>query len=272
MQAVRDKCRVALIGIPDDEGVRLNLGRPGAARGPHALRAALSRYGVAMPMDETVAYPHVFDVGDVIAGRDIHEKHDRVTETTLAVLEMGLFPIAVGGGHDLTYPFVRAVARCHGAVAGVYFDAHLDVRPEVGSGMAFRRLIDERLATSLICIGVNPLVVSAEHGTYFTSHGGRTVAFAPDAWPVTGAWSRQFVSLDMDVLDAAYAPGVSALNPCGMTPREIERYIAAAGRNAVVQCFDIMELNPDFDVDGRTARVAAHMLLTFLRGFAERTK
>jgi formiminoglutamase len=82
---------------------------------------------------------------------------------------------------------------------------------------------------------------------------------------------RAFVSLDLDVFNAAHAPGVSALNPSGLTPREIEGVVSAAGRNAAVSCFDIMELNPDFDPDGRTARLAAHMFLVFLRGLGSRS-
>ncbi len=74
----------------------------------------------------------------------------------------------------------------------------------------------------------------------------------------------------MDVFDASVAPGVSALNPSGLLPREVEGLIRSAGRYDAVRCFDIMELNPVFDIDGRTARLAAHMFLTFLRGFAER--
>src|SRR5438067_3676771 len=139
-------CRVALLGLPDDEGVRLNSGRAGARDGPRALREALAGYGVAAP--EGFQWPRIFDAGDVIPGKDIHETHDRVTQATAALLEHGLFPIAIGGGHDLTFPFVRAViAHAHKhrqeALAGVYFDAHLDVRFSVGSGMPFRSLVEQ---------------------------------------------------------------------------------------------------------------------------------
>ena len=75
---------------------------------------------------------------------------------------------------------------------------------------------------------------------------------------------------DLDVIDAAFAPGVSALNPCGMSPREIAPYIRSAGRCPAVACFDIMELSPPHDEHSRTARLAAHMLLQFLLGFSER--
>ncbi len=267
------KCRVALLGIPDDTGVELNHGRPGAKMGPHALRQALTRYGAAAPLNEPrdhSAFPRVFDAGDVIAAEDIHETHARVTEATQALLELGLFPIAIGGGHDLTYAFVRGVARVFGPLSGVYLDAHLDVRPEVGSGMSFRAMLEQGLATSLHCVGVDPFSNTREHAEYFASRGGSIANFEPAHWPKGAANTRQFVSLDMDVLDMAYAPGVSAMNPCGMTPAQVGAYVDAAGRNPAVLCFDIMELNPAHDPDGRTARLAAHLLLRFLRAFADR--
>jgi len=134
-------CEVALIGLSDDTGVRLNHGRPGAKDGPRAFREAPAKYRVARPAE--FDSPQVFDAGDVIPGADIYETHDRITEAVSALLALNLLPIAVGGGHDLTYPFVRAVAQRYSPLTGVYFDAHLDVRAEVCSGMAFRKIVEE---------------------------------------------------------------------------------------------------------------------------------
>lgn len=281
LQAEVAKCRVALIGLPDDTGVEMNNGRLGARQGPTAFRAALARYGVAMPLDEPGegrAYPRVFDAGDVVIGADIHETHERISDVAEALVRRGLFPIGIGGGHDLTFALVRGVARAHGRMTGVYFDAHLDVRPEVGSGMPFRALIEGGFAADLCCIGLNPLVTLHEHAEYFRSRGGR-IALGPP--PMSSPPPLQhflspgrpaFVSLDMDVFDSAHAPGVSAVNPCGLSPREVEPLVRAAGRMEDVHCFDIMELNPEYDIDGRTARLAAHMFLTFLRGLGERER
>ena len=280
-------CAVALIGLPDDLGVRLNGGRPGAAGGPTAFRAALAKYGSATP--DGVEWPTIFDAGDVAPaeGTDaaaLGETHRRVTEATRAVVERGLFPIAVGGGHDLTYPFVRAVVvehrRRHGDVpfGGVYFDAHLDVREEVGSGMPFRRLMEDCRVGPLNVVGVSGLVNSREHAAYYAGRGGmfdggavvqgRLVeAAGPLGTPATPAG---FVSLDMDCLDQSYAPGVSAMNPMGLSPREVAGRLVALGASPWVRCFDIMELNPGHDEGGRTARLAAHLFLTFLGGWSRR--
>lgn len=261
-----DGCRVALIGLPDDTGVRLNNGRPGAAEGPRAFRAALARYGVAAPAGWT--WPGVFDAGDVIVEPgDLDETHRRITDAVHALVELGLFPIGVGGGHDLTFPFVRAVALKHAPLHGVYFDPHLDVRDEQGSGMPFRRLIEGGHANALTIHGFQPLANGTEHLRWFQAHGGHVSDLSPeDPWPMQDT----FVSLDLDVIDQAHAPGVSAMNPCGWSPSLAEAWVAAAGRNPRVRCFDIMELSPPNDPSGRTARLAAHLFLTFLRAFAER--
>ncbi len=159
-----------------------------------------------------------------------------------------------------------------GPMAGVYADAHLDVRESVGSGMPFRKLIEECRVERLMVFGLLPFVNSAEHVAWFESHGGKIASRSPgepDLASFIGAFPA-FASFDLDVLDAAYAPGVSALNPAGWTSKEAEAWVHAAGACRSVRCFDIMELNPAHDVNGQTARVAAMLFLTFLRGYAER--
>lgn len=258
-------CRVALIGLPDDTGIRMNHGRPGAADGPRAFRAALARYGVARP--EGLDWPTVFDAGDVCCGRDLQETHQRVTSAVAALLDRGLFPVGIGGGHDLTFPFVRAVTRLHPPMVGVYFDAHLDVREQAGSGMPFRALVEECGVRELHVHGMEPSANAIDQCRWFFTHGGHVDQFEPkDPWPV----GELFVSLDLDVIDQAFAPGVSAINPCGWMPAEASAWARAAGRQPTVRCFDIMELSPAHDESGRTARLAAHLFLSFLRGFAER--
>jgi formiminoglutamase len=269
-------CSIALIGLPDDLGVRMNNGRPGAAAGPDAFRAALARYGAANPLSFT--WPGVFDAGDVMpVADDLHATHQRVTETVRTVVDAGFLPVGIGGGHDLTFPFVRAVAEAMrdsdggdaASLVGVYFDAHLDVREEDGSGMPFRRLIEGGYCRSLHVHGLDDFAVSREHLAWFQSHGGRIDPFGPaDEWPD----GELFVSFDLDVLDQSCAPGVSAMNPCGWSTELGCRWARAAGRCQRVRCFDIMELSPAHDPDGRTARLAARLFYEFIRGYSERSR
>ncbi len=265
-------CRAAILGLPDDTGVRLNGGRPGAALAPRAIRAALATYGVAEPAGG-MSFARVFDAGDVIPGASIDETHDRVTRATEAILDLGLVPIALGGGHDLTFPFVRAACRHLGVRAGLYTDAHLDVRAEPGSGMPFRRLIEDCGVNDLRIVGFRFFVNSREHFDYFKTHGGRvikpasTIAQAAAHLPSGPA----FVSIDLDAIDSSQAPGVSALNPSGLTVDQVASYAHAAGASPRIKCFDIMEHCPPHDEQGRTARVAAYILLRFLAGLSERS-
>lgn len=267
---------MALVGLADDLGVRLNAGRTGAAGGPDAIRAALCGYGVAEP--HGFEFPRIFDAGNVTPapGDDaaaLAQTHRRVHDTVRDLVMAGLLPVGLGGGHDLTLPFVAGVidaCRRRGArppTIGRYFDAHLDVRDTVGSGMPFRRLVLDHGVTSLTIEGFNAFANAREHVAWFLSHGGRIDETA-------GGWTTPdgpcFVSLDLDVIDASHAPGVSALNPAGMHPATIAGRVEAAGACPLVACFDVMELCPPHDQGGRTARVAAHMVLSFLRGVSRR--
>jgi formiminoglutamase len=221
----------------------------------------------------------VFDVGNVVPapGNDaaaLHETHARVTQAVRSVLEQSegrLLPIAIGGGHDLTFPFVRAViefwsSRGRAIKSGVYFDAHLDVRPPTppGSGMPFRALVEQCGVERLSVFGHSALVNSRAHVEWFEHHGGR---FCHEL----NVMEPSFASFDLDVLDSSCAPGVSALNPCGWSVLEAEMFVEQLGASDDVRCFDLMELNPSHDEQGRTARVAAHLFLTFLKGLATRT-
>lgn len=273
-------CSVAILGLPDDLGIRLNSGRPGAALGPDAFRAALARYGVAEP--HAWSYPPVFDAGNIIPASGHHaaalsETHRRVTSVTRQLLARGLFPIAIGGGHDLTFPFVRAVIEheaAHGRTldSGLYFDAHLDVREQPGSGMPFRRLFEDCALRHLHLVGFNPFVNSAEHAAWFQNRGGSFLPATRRALraAMPDADRGRFVSLDLDVLSAAAAPGVSATNPAGLSPRRVAALLDAALRLHGVRCVDIMELSPPHDEAGRTARTAAHLFLVALRALASR--
>jgi len=210
----------------------------------------------------------VFDAGDVVPAKSLGQTHARVTAATAALLDAGLLPIAIGGGHDLTFAFVRAVAAKYPRPTGLYFDAHLDVRETPGSGMPFRKLIEDCGVPALHLHGFRPLVNTLEHRTWFLRHGGK---IHPDDAKVALPRGRNlFVSFDLDVLDAAHAPGVSALNPVGWTVTQAEPWVRACGASSRVRCFDVMELNPRYDPEHRTARLAAHLLLAFIAGFSHR--
>ena len=285
--AVGDVC---LLGLPDETGVRLNHGRAGASQGPAAFRAALARLGTTFDAARrrplTVA---IVDAGDVepAPGDDeaaLHETHKRITEAVAAIHAQGMIPACIGGGHDLTYPAIRALSRhIGGPVGGVNFDAHLDVRETTGSGMPFYRSIVEGFLDPArhVTLGVGRFTNSREHVEWLTQRGGilihadealtrpDAVSFSLSAAMRTGAG---FVSIDLDGIDSSQAPGVSSPNPMGLTAMQANQLAGLAGRHPAVCHFDIMELSPPFDVDNRTAKVAAKLFLSFVAGVQERAR
>ena len=237
----------------------------------------------------------VFDAGDVVpvgveecggnAEAALHATHERVTEAVGAIHAAGLLPVCIGGGHDLTFASVRALARCAGgAVGGVNVDAHMDVRAKVGSGMPFRALIEGGFLDPrrFVEFGIGRFVTAEDQAEWARERGvtvvGIRAALDGDvsiessmiratSGPHQGA---SFVSIDLDGIDGSQAPGVSAVNPMGLSIEHAVRFAEEAGRRAEVRHFDIMELSPAHDVDGRTARVAALLFMQFVAGFVDR--
>lgn len=280
--------RCALLGLPDDLGVRLNGGRPGAAQGPAAFRATLARFGV--PWDglkaRALTLP-VYDAGDVEAAPGdgeaaLLETHERVTRAVAWLHERGMVPVCIGGGHDLSLPTIAALARHHARpLGGINLDAHLDVRERVGSGMPFRKLIEAGHldAARFIELGLGRFVNDAADLGWARDRGA-TLVFAErllqhglDAAGILAQACRAgaaFLSIDLDGLDQNVAPGVSAPNPLGVPLRDALRLAEAAGAHPAIGHLDLMEYNPTHDIDGRTARSAALLLLHFLTGLQER--
>lgn len=289
-----DGCAIALLGLPDDLGVRLNSGRPGAWEGPKAFRAALARFGVGYDAVRRSPFEAgIFDAGDVTPapgdGADaLAETHERVTRSARALHDAGLIVVCVGGGHDLTYPAVRALSESFGTpVGGINVDPHLDVRQTTGSGMPYRMLIEGGFVDprKFIEFGTGRFVNSQEHSDYAR---GRGVTIVPGHDITTGVYNAQrafghafspradgapglgFVSIDLDCLDASVAPGVSAPCPMGLSLSVVSQVADLAGRCREVRHFDLMELSPTHDDGVRTARVAAMLFVHFVSGFTER--
>jgi formimidoylglutamase len=279
------ECRIALLGLPDDLGIRLNRGRPGAAKGPRAFREALSAYGTVFDAREKKCFKaRVFDAGDIIpaTGDDessLLETHRRVEQAVAALHAASLMPVCIGGGHDLTLPAVSALSHSVGnPVGGVNFDAHLDVRTTIGSGMPFRRLIESGAlnANQFLEFGIGRFTCDEDDLRWLREQGS-SIVLRDELTEAHGLFQQHFssietgfVSIDLDGIDSSHAPGVSAINPMGLSVSHAVSLAELAGREAKVKHFDIMELSPPHDQDGRTARVAAMIFLSFVAGFEAR--
>ncbi len=282
---------VVLVGMPFDHGVVLNHGRPGAAQGPKAFRQALLRLGATYDGDHQVDFDYLrlADAGDVeVVPEDVSASHERLTAVVESVLARGAIPVVIGGGHDATFATVGALQHRWPSCGGINVDAHLDMRPvedgRIGSGTPYRRILEELQVPgeNLVEFGLQGYANSREHLEYAGQHGVRCHTagqLAEEGWRAT--WEQElarlaghcealFVSIDLDVFPAAHAPGVSAPGVAGPSPETVRAMVFQAGRNRRVQLFELMELNPEFDIDERTARLAAALLAAFLAGVATR--
>ena len=254
-----------LLGIPLD--VNSSFLR-GASRAPAKIREAWrsdasnqwSELGVDTGSAEAFA-----DAGDL----RLDDSRDTVTddfgEIERAVSELlrkGGQPISLGGDHSVTYPILKAFAKRYPELTIVHFDAHPDLYDEfegsrVSHACPFARIMEERLAKRLVQIGIRTLNRhQREQAEKF--HVEIIPMAALPAYDRLKDHGPVYISFDMDTLDPAFAPGISHREPGGITVREAISHLNAIEGEIVGA--DIVEYNPEQDVGGMTAIVAAKIL------------
>jgi formiminoglutamase len=281
--------RPVLVGFPQDEGVRRNRGRAGAAAAPAAIRPWLYRLTPWDALHEVdLAALNLLDMGDVRIGGDLEESQQSLAEAIAALLTAEAVPIVLGGGHETAYGHYLGYVRAGRQTAIVNLDAHLDVRPLIEgrghSGSPFRQALEHPTqplpGNRYVVLGAQPHAVSREHQRYVCDNGG-VIRYAPEVGEDLEAIFRRecerlaanssvYVTLDSDVVQMADVPGVSAPNPLGLSGRPVVACAAAAGACPAVSSFDLVEINPTFDRDDQSARWAALVLWHFLGGLARR--
>jgi formiminoglutamase len=282
--------RPVLLGFPQDEGVRRNGGRPGAAGAPREVRRWLARlvpYDPAHDIDLAPLRP--LDLGDLCVSADLEGDQRALGEVVGAVLAAGAVPIVLGGGHETAYGHFLGHVAAGRPVALVNLDAHLDVRPLLGgqghSGSPFRQALEHPThplpGERYVVLGAQPSSVSRDHLAYLRQRGGRVYwkeevagrlgeVFDRERERLGAAGCRLHVSVDADVARAADVPGVSAPNPLGLAGDEVADCARRAGAAPEVASLDLVEVSPLLDPDGRSARWAALVVWHFLAGLAAR--
>lgn len=272
-----------LVGFPTDEGVRRNGGRPGAAEGPAAIRRALYRMTPDAGDFERHAalLRRTVDAGDLATGSDLEADQEALGEVIAPWLRQGSFVLVLGGGHETAYGHFLGHAATGHKVEILNLDAHPDVRePREGkghSGSPFRQAL---LHPSGACrryrvAGLAPQSVAREHLAWMEARGGRGwMASALDVERVAGLFAGlsrpALCTFDLDALDQAHAPGVSAPAARGLAPGPWLEAAYLAGTTPAVASADVCELSPPHDEGGRTARLAALTVWEILRGLAQR--
>jgi agmatinase len=258
-----------LLGIPLDVNSSYLRGPAGApAKIRDALRGDASNKWTELGVDLGAAGAFA-DAGDLKLGNSLEKAPDDFLEIERAVgelLEKGERPVSLGGDHSITYPILKAFAGRYRELTMVHFDAHPDLYDEfegsrVSHACPFARIMEERLAARLVQVGIRTM--NGHQREQAARFGVEVVQMS--ALPAYGRLKIRgpvYVSFDMDVLDPAFAPGISHREPGGMTVREAIAHLHAIEGSIVGA--DIVEYNPAQDVSGMTATVTAKILKEIL--------
>lgn len=276
---------VVLIGFPSDEGVRRNGGRVGAARAPELIRSIFKRLTPHPEHfdDHVAVLSSMHDVGDVDVSGDLEADQQLLGSLVGSVLESNQIPVIIGGGHETSFGHVLGYDQLRQKVSIINWDAHPDVRPlkdgHPHSGSPFRQALELGRGTVLdyTVAGLQPQHVAREHLQYMNSRKSAWFwAEELDRVAVQGIFhgvtKSTMVSIDMDVVNQAYAPGVSAPSAGGITDRQLFEIAYQAGLHPLVRSMDVVEVNPEHDQDMRTVRLGAMALWWFTLGLAKRPR
>jgi agmatinase len=279
------KADVAVIGVPMDMTV---LYRSGARFGPRAIRDASGQLRphhweagqVEPPFDKL----RVVDYGDLdVYPGYIEQTIDHLQAELAPLVEAHVFPVVLGGDHGTTLPVLRALAKRHGTMSLVHFDAHPDFWPGTPErpyhhGTVFRRAAEEKLIdpAASVQIGIRGSISAnlIDEARAAGFHLLTASEFATQGVDATLAQIRErvrgpvYVSLDIDAVDPAFAPGTGTPEVAGLTSREIVDLVRGL-RGLTFAGFDVVEVAPAYDSAEITALLAANLVYEFLLVLAE---
>jgi agmatinase len=265
---------VAIVGVPFDAGVSY---RPGARFGGNAIREASRLLRPYNPAQDAApfALAQVADAGDIAANPfDIDEAVHSVQEAADGILDSGARMMTLGGDHTIALPLLRSVVRKHGPVALLHFDAHLDTwdtyfGAAYTHGTPFRRAFEEGLldTSALSHVGIRGPIYGSKDLDDDARMGFGIVTSADvmrrGVDEVTDQLRERigrrplYISVDIDVLDPAHAPGTGTPEAGGLTSRELLEIIRGLADCTLVSA-DLVEVAPAYDHAEITSVAASH--------------
>lgn len=251
--------RIDLIGVPLDENSSY---MRGAADAPRVAVDALycDSANLWTELGNNVA-ELLHDCGDLDLGSG-EQAIKSIEEAAFAVGNNGHTPVFIGGDHSITYPLVKGMNQAVGDFAILHFDAHPDCYQSFegnrySHASPFTRIMEDGLCSRLVSVGIR--TATGEQREQKARFGMEWHEMKDRAkWPALSFTTPVYISLDMDVLDPAFAPGVSHHEPGGMTTREVIDIIHAI--DAPIVGADVVELNPARDINTMTAMTAAKFI------------
>lgn len=252
---------IRLIGLPTDSHSSFLRGPAGA---PSAIRAALvsdhanNATKSGLEIGDQI---RVHDVGDLPLGEDAGD-FDRIRDAAALAARDGVTPLFLGGDHMVTNPIIAGLAAVHGPLNILHFDAHPDLYEDYGGdplshASPFARIMERGGAKRLVQVGIR--TANRHCREQAQKFGVETVAMRDfDASSVPIPNGPLYISIDMDALDPAFAPGVSHHEPGGLSVRDL---LAVLHRvETTIVGADVVEYNPSRDINGMTAVVAAKFI------------
>ncbi len=269
-----ERADIAVLGVPFDAGTSY---RPGARFGPAHIREHSRQLHPYHQVHDAhpFATHQVVDAGDVGVGPyDIGQAVAAIEQHARGINEAGCRIVALGGDHTIALPLLRAAAAQHGPVGVLHFDAHLDTwdtlhGASVWHGSPFRRASEEGLIDLERCqhVGIrggiyDPSELVEDRALGFElihndEYQRRSVDDIVDQVRRRLGDGPVYVSIDIDVLDPAHAPGTGTPEVAGMTTRELFCTLRGLRGLDVIGC-DVVEVAPSYDHAGITGLAAAH--------------
>ena len=264
----------ALMGIPFDSTTSY---RAGSRYGPKAIREASYNFEAYNLRYDTSLSCYNYDIGDVQVNYGNYEETDyMIKDTVLSLIDMGLSPIAMGGEHTITAGVLGAIhdydEEYFNDLTVIHFDAHFDMRDtylgEIYSHASVLRRVHEMNPKEIIQLGIRSAeydeyqyVKSQDNISYYTSQD-----IQDDKESVLKVLEKVkgpvYLTVDIDVLDPAYAPSVGTPAPCGLTPRDMEDFFEVLAPKDTIG-MDLVEVSSD-TIGDSTSVNAAKIIYDFL--------
>ncbi len=280
-----NKISVGILGVPFDYGVKLVGGRPGARFGPPKIKEELNK----TLKNKSFKDIEIIDYGNITpVKKDPKKTHEKVTLTVNKIIKNHAIPIVIGGGHDISFGSSKAIAQAYKKIGQINIDAHYDVRPvidgKITSGTPFRRLLEEKHLNgkNFVELGVHSPKVLKEHYEYLMQKKATVLKLDYiNKITIEKALEKAFLiaakntnatvfDIDIDGVQSRFAPGCSAPGIKGFTKKQILKTAYIAGKNKNVKLFNLMEVSPPYDIKDKTVKLAADLILQFLKGLSER--
>lgn len=281
LKSIGETC--VIIGFESEEGVRRNKGQLGAAKAPNALRSELAKLPWKLSNEKRLA-----DIGTIeCVENDLEKAQQQLGEVVNSVLSKKMTPIILGGGHETAYGHYLGVRENIGKEAKlgiINIDAHFDLRPydeQTSSGTMFRQILEQDENSSYFVLGIQRYgntqelfnradELNVQYILEEDMHYGQMVQLNTEIEKFIQENDWIILTLCTDVLNAAFAPGVSAPSPFGLDPFIVRAIIKTVTSHEKVLSYDISEVNPIMDENNRTVKLGAYLtneaITSFLGG------